>query len=60
MRNAVNLVTGDVKQNGKRITSADKSAHVEVKPKSVGASQGRVIKFKKLAKGFSTEVKLTR
>ena len=38
----------------------DKTNHVTVKPKPGSTTEGRVIKFKLLVKGFSKKVKLTR
>ena len=60
MANEVNRVTGDVRVNGEVVP--DKISHVEVLPKKGDdtATVGRLIKFKGLKKGFSTEVKLTR
>lgn len=60
VRNAVHVATGDVKENGDVIADAAKTSHVEVIPKPGSTTEGRRIKFKKLVKGFSTEVKLTR
>ena len=54
--NAVNIVTGDVRVNGEVVPSSDKASHVVVKPNT----EGRVIRFLNLTKGFSKEVKLTR
>lgn len=59
MRNAVNVATGDVKEDGVAVPAADKTSHVEVK-QSGSTKKGRRIKFKNLVKGFSKEVKLTR
>jgi len=60
--NAVNIVTGDVKVNGEVVPEQDKTSHVEVLPKrgDPTETEGRLIKFKGLTKGFSKEVKLTR
>ena len=62
MKNAVNIATGDVRVNGEVVPDADKTSHVEVLPKGGDPTQteGRLIKFKGLTKGFSKEVKLTR
>ena len=60
LKNAVNVTSGYVKENGKNIPDGEKSSHVEIKPKSNDPTEGRIVKFKKLAKGFTTEVKLTR
>ena len=58
--NAVNIATGDVRVNGEVVSDSEKTAHVEVKPKPDDPTEGRVIKFKNLTKGFSKEAKLTR
>ena len=62
MANEVNRVTGDVRVNGEVVPEEDKISHVEVLPKRgvETATVGRLIKFKGLKKGFSTEVKLPR
>ena len=62
VRNAVNVVTGDVRVNGEVVPDSDKTSHVEVLPKGGDPmeTEGRVIRFKALTKGFSKEVKLTR
>ena len=54
------MVTGDVRVNGEVIPDSQKTTHVEVKPKPSDPTEGRVIKFKALTKGFSKEAKLTR
>ena len=56
----VNVATGDVRVNGAVVPGTDKTNHVTVKPKPGSTTEGRVIKFKQLVKGFSKEVKLTR
>ena len=60
--NAVNVVTGDVRVNGEVVPDSDKTSHLEVLPKGGDPmeTEGRVIRFKALTKGFSKEVKLTR
>ncbi|KAL9953039.1 hypothetical protein ACROYT_G040390 [Oculina patagonica] len=60
VRNAVNIATGDVKENGAVVPDADKTSHVEVMLRSGSTTEGRRLKFKQLVKGFSKEVKLTR
>ena len=60
VKNAVNVVTGDVKVNGEVVPDSDKTSHVEVLPNFCDPTIGRVIRFKALTKGFSKEVKLTR
>lgn len=60
VRNAVHVATGDVRVNGAVVPDSDKTDHVAVKPKPGSTTEGRVIKFKQLVKGFSKEVKLTR
>ena len=60
VRNAVNVATGDVRVNGKVVPSSEKATHVVVKPKPNDATEGRVIRFLNMTKGFSKEVKLTR
>ena len=60
VKNAVNVVTGDVRVNGEVVQSSDKASHVVVKPKSDDDTEGCVIRFLNLTKGFSKEVKLTR
>ena len=60
VRNAVHVTTGDVRVNGVVVPDTDKANHVTVKPKPGSTTEGRVIKFKQLVKGFSKEVKLTR
>ena len=62
VRNAVNVATGDVRVNGEVVPDAQKTSHVEVRPKGGDPTEteGRVIMFKGLTKGFSKEVKLTR
>ena len=60
VRNAVHVATGDVRVNGAVVPGTDKTNHVTVKPKPGSTTEGRVIKFKQLVKGFSKEVKLTR
>ena len=60
VRNAVHVATGDVRVNGVDVLSTDKTNHVTVKPKPGSTTEGRVITFKQLVKGFSKEVKLTR
>ena len=54
------MVTGDVRVNGAVVPGTDKANHVTVKPKPGSTTQGLVIQFKQLVKGFSKEVKLTR
>ena len=53
VRNAVNVVTGDVRVNGEVVPVSDKTSHVEVLPNFCDPTIGRVIKFKALTKGFS-------
>ena len=60
VKNAVNIVTGDVRVNGEVVPDSEKTSHVEVLPNFCDPTIGRVIKFKALTKGFSKEVKLTR
>ena len=60
LENAVHVTTGDVRVNGAVVLDTDKTNHVTVKPQQDGTTEGRVIKFKQLVKGFSKEVKLTR
>ena len=60
VKNAVHVATGDVRVNGEVVPVADKTSHVEVRPKSGSTTEGRIIMFKELTKGFSKEVKLTR
>ena len=57
---AVNVATEDVTVNGEVVPDADKTNHVMVIPISDGAVIGRVIVFKQLSMGFTTEVTLTR
>ena len=52
LKDKVSTTAEEVKVNGKEINMSDHNNHVEVK------SQGSVIKFKDLSKGFSTEAKL--
>ena len=54
------MATGDVRVNGAVVPDIDKVNHVTVRPKSGSTTEGRIIKFKQLVKGFSKEVKLTR
>ena len=60
VKNAVNVVTGDVRVNGQVVPDTDKTSHVEVLPNFCDPTVGRVIRFKALTKGFSKEVKLTQ
>ena len=60
VRNAVHVTTGEVRVNGAIVPDTDKANHVTVTPKSGSTTEGRLIKFKQLVKGFSKEVKLTR
>jgi len=60
VKNAVNVVTGDVRVSGEVVPDSDKTSHVEVLPNFCDPTVGRVIKFKALTNGFSKEVKLTR
>lgn len=59
---AVNVATGDVRVDGKVVAESEKTSHVEVRPKGGNPSntEGRIVIFKELVKGFSKEVKLTR
>ena len=47
VRNAVNVVTGDVRVNGEVVPNSDKTSHVEVLPKGGDPmeTEGRVIRF---------------
>ena len=60
VRNAVHVATGDVRVNGAVVPVTDKTNHVIVKPRLGNSTEGHVIKFKQLVKGFCKEVKLTR
>lgn len=60
VRNAVHVATGDVRVNGEVVPEMDKTSNVEVRPKSGSTTEGRIIMFKQLSKGFTKEVKLTR
>ena len=60
VKNAVNVATGDVRVNGEVVSDSQKTTHVVVKPRPNDATEGRVIRFLNLTKGFSKEVKLTR
>ena len=56
----MHVTTGEVRVNGAIVPDTDKANHVTVQPKSGSTTEGRLIKFKQLVKGFSKEVKLTR
>ena len=60
VKNAVHVTTGEVRVNGAIVPDTDKTNHVKVDPKPGSTTEGHVIKFKQLVKGFSKEVKLTR
>ena len=58
----INVATGDVRVDGKVVAETEKMSHVEVQPRERNQSNtdGHIVIFKELVKGFSKEVKLTR
>ena len=58
----INVATGDVRVDGKVVAETEKMSHVEVQPREGNQSKtdGHIVIFKELVKGFSKEVKLTR
>ena len=58
----INVATGDVRVDGKVVAETEKMSHVEVQPRGGNQSNtdGHIVIFKELVKGFSKEVKLTR
>lgn len=58
----LNIATGDVRVDGKVVAETEKMSHVEVRPRGENQSStdGHIVIFKELVKGFSKEVKLTR
>ena len=58
----LNVATGDVRVDGKVVAETEKTSHVWVRPREGTQSNtdGHIVIFKELVKGFSKEVKLTR
>ncbi len=58
----LNVATGDVRVDGKVVAEMEKTSHVKVRPRGGNQSNtdGHIVIFKDLVKGFSKEVKLTR
>ena len=58
----LNMATGDARVDGKVVEETEKTSHVEVQPGEGNQSNtdGHIVIFKELVKGFSKEVKLTR
>lgn len=64
MQNSYTLTVanGDVRVDGEVVAEAEKMSHAEVRPSggNQANTDGHVVIFKELVKGFSKEVKLTR